>query len=85
MNNDLTENKAAAALAFINAEIAAGRTIYVSTMTRCFAINAKVVAKFAKVGIELFKLNETGLRMANGKAYNRIATPSMLLVGLTSQ
>ena len=83
MNNDTT-NKAAAALNFINGAIASGRTVYVSTMLRCTAISPKTVAKFAALNVPLFKMTDSGLRMANGKSYNLIATPATLLVGLSA-
>ena len=84
MNNDTT-NKAAAAFAFINGALAEGRTVYVSTMLRCIEISPKVVAKFVKAGVPLFKMTEAGLRIAHGKTYNLIATPSMMLVGITAR
>ena len=71
------------ALDFISTAIKSGRTVYVSTMTRCTAVSPATFARWEKAGTPLFKVAADGnLMMASGKTYGRITSGDMLLVGL---
>ncbi len=73
------------ALGFIMSAIASGRTVYVSTMTKVTAISPATFARWEKSGHPLFKVAADGnLMMASGKAYGRITSGEMMLVGLTA-
>ncbi len=77
-------NKAQEAMDFINASTDEGRTVYVATMTKAIAFSPKTIAKFSAVGHPAFKLTPSGLYMAQGKRYVKIATHSMNLVGISA-
>lgn len=78
-----TATAADKALSFIKDAIAAKKTVYISTMTRCTKVTPKTVAAFAKAGADLFKMGSDGsLLMAEGKRFSRIATASMVLVSI---
>jgi hypothetical protein len=77
-------NKAQEAMDFINASTNAGQTVYISTMTKAVAFSPKTIAKFSAVGHPAFKLTPSGLYMAQGKRYVKIATHSMNLVGISA-
>lgn len=49
--------------------IANGSTLYVATYTKCWKIDSKVVAKFAKAGSPILKAKGDSLYMASGKSY----------------
>lgn len=73
------------ALNFIKNAIASGRTVYISTMTRCTAISPATFARWEKSGHSLFKVAADGnLLMASGKSYGRITSGGMMLVGLSA-
>lgn len=74
------------ALAFIKNAIAAGKTVYVSTMTKCTAVSPATFARWEKSGHALFKVAADGsLMMAAGKSYGRITSGEMLLVRLSAE
>lgn len=73
------------AIEFINAAIAARRTVYVSTMTKVVAISPATFARWEKSGHPLFKVAADGnLMLASGKTYGRITSGKMMLVGLSA-
>ena len=80
-------NNNEATLAKLIAAFKAGRTIYVSTMTKATRITPKTAAKWEASGIPMFRLASDGrLMMANGRGYVTIANESgMLLVGISAQ
>lgn len=49
-----------------------GKTVYISTALRSYKITQKVVDKFNRAGLELFKVNGDSVMMANGKRYDCI-------------
>lgn len=68
-------NKASAAkdmIDFINDNLAAGRTIYVSTYTRSVKVTAKTAKAWADKGHNLFKLSGNSAFMARGKSWDCI-------------
>jgi hypothetical protein len=74
------------ALLFIQSALEHGRTVYVSTMTRVTAISPATAKRWAQAGRVLFGLDDAGnLRLASGKQMNVIATPSIVMVGLTAR
>ena len=79
-NNEVTLSK-------LNADLKAGRTVYISTYTKATRITPKTAAKWEASGIPMFKLASDGrLMMANGRGYVTIANESgMLLVGISAQ
>lgn len=84
-NTSAAETTGEKALAFINEAISKKLTVYVSSTTRATKISPATVKSWAKSGHTLFKLAEDGgLLMASGKNFVRIATPTMMLVGLTA-
>jgi len=79
--NSTAEN----ALNFIKNAIASGRTVYISSMTKVTAISPATFARWDKSGHSLFKVAADGnLMMASGKAYGRITSGEMMLVGLSA-
>ena len=78
-------NTAENALAFINEKIASGHTVYLANAMRVIEISPKTVAGWAKAGRDLFKLDSSGLRVAQGRRYDLIATPSMMLCKLSAK
>ena len=77
-------NKAQEAMDFINAATDAGQTVYISTMSNVTAFSPKTIAKFKAVGHPAFKLTPSGLYMAQGKRYVKIAINAMNLVGISA-
>jgi hypothetical protein len=74
------------ALLFIQSALEHGRTVYVSTMTRVTAISPATAKRWESSGRALFKIDGAGnLRLASGKRMNVIATPSIVMVGLTAR
>lgn len=64
------QTNGAAALEWITARIAEGRTVYLSTMTRSTAISPKTFAKWEAMGRPVVKLSASGdLLIASGKHY----------------
>ena len=49
--------------------LAAGKTVYISTMTRCTKIDPKTAAKWSKAGLELFKATDKNDFMASGRNF----------------
>ena len=49
--------------------IKAGNTVYFTTYLKSYSVNQKTVDKFATAGHELFKANDGGIYMMNGKSY----------------
>lgn len=62
--------KAADKLTKILEAIANGKTVTFSTSMRIVPVNAKAVAKFKKVGHDLFKVKGDSLFIARGKHYD---------------
>ena len=56
-------------LARIKGALARGATVYISTYTRSWKINAKTAAKFDAAGHPLFKVSNGSLMMASGRSY----------------
>ena len=84
-NTNTTETTGAKALTFINEAISKKLTVYVSSMTHATKVSPATVKTWSKSGNTLFKPAEDGgLLMASGKNFVRIATPTMMLVGLTA-
>lgn len=78
--------KSQIALEFINKHIADGKTILIRTYTRITKITPKTVKNFEEANHPLFKMNSANeLLMAEGKRYVCIATPDMMMVGVSAQ
>tara|TARA_R100001230_G_C5607843_1_gene120116 strand:+ start:331 stop:570 length:240 start_codon:yes stop_codon:yes gene_type:complete len=78
--------KSQIALEFINNHIADGKTILIRTYTRITKITPKTFKNFEDANHPLFKINSKNeLLMAEGKRYVCIATPDMLMVGVSAQ
>ena len=78
-------SKAQQMLNFIQAGIAKGATIYICTYGHVTAISPKTVVKFNDAGHQLFVIDKEGnLRIASGKNYNVICTPTTSLVTVKS-
>lgn len=56
-------------LARIEAALAAGSTVYVSTMTRATKITPKNAAKFVAAGMPILKVVGASLYMVEGRRY----------------
>jgi len=68
---------------FINAQLNEGRTIHLVTALKTISVSPRTAASFKKKGLALFKIDAEGnLRIASGKNYNIIATPSNCLVNI---
>lgn len=63
---------AAEKLAKITDTIDAGGTVYVRTCTRSTKVTAKDVARFAAVGLDLFRVKANSLFIAAGRRYDCI-------------
>lgn len=63
---------AADRLAFIESNIAKGRTIMVSTATKAWEVSPKTAAKWAAAGATLFKVSGASLYMARGRGFDCI-------------
>lgn len=61
--------------------LAAGKTVYVCTMTRAIAISPKTAKAWARKGLTLFKVVHGDLYMANGKHFVKLTSGEMNLVG----
>jgi len=64
---------------WILSRISEGRTIYFTTALRTIAISPRTFAKWEKSGRKLFKIDDDGLRIANGKRFDLVATKSQNL------
>ena len=65
--------KAAEKLAWIQARLAEGMTVYVSTRLRSTKVTPKAAKRWADDGLELFKIDRTGsLLIAHGRRYDCI-------------
>lgn len=78
-------NMAQKAFAFIEEQIRSGKTVFIQTPLRTISVTSANVAKWELIGRPLFRLSDSGLRIASGKRYNLIATPTHLLVRLSAQ
>lgn len=56
----------------IEAALASGKTVWVSTVLRQIKVTPKTAAKFSASGAPLFKANRIGLFIASGKRYDCI-------------
>ncbi len=82
---DITNGSAGAgALNFINATLASGRTVHISTMTRVTAVSPKTAARWAKNGHELFKVSNGDLFIASGRSFLRLTSGATVLVGISA-
>ncbi len=55
---------------YLLSEIAKGKTLHLSTMTRITAINQRTVERFARAGMPVLKNNKAGnLLLASGRKY----------------
>jgi hypothetical protein len=68
------------ALAWIQSSLAAGQTVYVSTMTRATAVKPSTVSAWDRSGRPLFKLANGDLFMASGRQYVKLTIGQMRLV-----
>lgn len=74
-------SKAQQMLDFIETGIAQGSTIHLSTCLKTIAVSPKTYAKFEASGHTLFMIDKSGdLRIASGKNFNVICTPTTSLV-----
>lgn len=78
-------NKAEQAKQFIDAALASGRTVYLQTALKAIAVSPATVAKWRKAGRDLFRMDADGLRVASGRSYNLICTPSTCLVRISAE
>ncbi len=73
------------ALAFIESALDDGKTVYITTATRCTPISPKCAAKWKASGAQLFKITADGLRIARGKSFDLITTPHASLCKISAQ
>ena len=59
-------------LTWIEARIAEGRTVYITTHTRSTKITPKTFSRFAAAGTPVFKADETSTYMIRGNRYDCI-------------
>ena len=77
--------KSQIALDFINKQIADGNTIWIRSYTRSTKVTPKTVKSFDEANHPIFKMNSANeLLMAEGKNYVCIATPKILMVGISA-
>jgi hypothetical protein len=77
--------KSKIALEFINKHIAEGKTILIRTYTKVIKCSPKTVKRFEDADRPLFKINHANdLLMAEGKKYVCIATPEIMMVGIST-
>jgi hypothetical protein len=69
------------ALNWINEMLAAGKTVYVCTMTRATVITPATARRWASKGHTLFKIVDGNLYMANGKKFVKLTSGDLNLVG----
>lgn len=79
-------SKAVQALTFINAAILKGQTVYIQTARTTTRITPATAKKWENSKHELFIIDKEGyLRIASGKHYNIIVTPTTSLVKISAQ
>lgn len=78
------QNYAHRALAWIEAQIAAGKTVHFTTSTRTVSVSPKTVETWKKAGRDLLKITKDGLRVGRGKNYDLITTTSNALCKISA-
>lgn len=77
--------KAQQMLEFIQNSITKGATIHICTYGHIIKVTPKTFDKFKAAGHELFLIDKVGaLRIASGRNYNVICTPTTSLVTVKS-
>ena len=79
-----TTQKTAAekAFSFVNASLADGKNVYVSTVYRSTRVTPKLAARWRLAGRPVFYLKDGALMMNAGKGAVKLAIPELVLVTL---